>query len=197
MRIKHLVIAVGIVALAVSAAAFDVAFFYGPSVVIGGAADDAPVGPAGLACRFGAGEGYWRLAAGAGFADYEYGNHYTVMIPEDKEVENVPTIVLSAGADIGLPLGRWRPYVGGGAALALQIYDLQYETRAEEALGLFTQAGVRCRLSEKWALEAAPRYTYLWDERIEIYDFINRDGIHRTDERSTFVDIFVGFDYSF
>jgi hypothetical protein len=45
-------------------------------------------------------------------------------------------------------------------------------------------------------IEAGPRFTLLWDNRIELYDFVNRDGIHRTDERSTFVDVLVGFDYA-
>lgn len=197
MRSSCRIFFAGVVALAAAAGAFDVAWFYGPSVVVGDADADAPASPAGLKCRFAFGEGYYRLNAGAGFADYIYSSRYHILIPEDKVVENLPTIIFTAGGDFGPTFGRWRPYVGGGAALALQVYDLTYETRLEAAPGLFAEAGVRCRLGERWALEAAPRFTYLWDNRIELYDFVNRNSIHRADERSKFVDLLVGFDYAF
>lgn len=197
MRRGYVIVIAGFVASAAAAGAFDVAWFYGPNVVVGDANVDAPASPAGLKCRFSFGEGYYRLAAGAGFGDYIYCGGDYAMIPEDKSVENVPTVIFTAGGDFGRPFGRWRPYAGGGAALALQVYDLTYETRVEGAPGLFAEAGVRYRLGDRWALEAAPRFTYLWDERITVYDFINRDRIHRTDRRSKLLELLVGFDYAF
>lgn len=197
MRSRYLIVVAGVVALAAAAGALDVAWFYGPNVVVGDANYDAPSSPAGLKCRFSLGEGYYRLAAGAGVADYIYSDGDYSMIPENKAVENIPTVIFTAGGDFGRSFGRWRPYVGGGAALALQVYDLTYETRVEAAPGVFAEAGVRCRLGERWALEAAPRFTFLWDDRITVYDFINRDRIFRADERSKFVDLLVGFNYAF
>ncbi|HUV87676.1 MAG TPA: outer membrane beta-barrel protein [bacterium] len=117
-------------------------------------------------------------------------------LEEQEAVESIPMFILTVGGDYAFPLGPFRPYAGGGAALAREHAEGSFHETVDWYGGLYVEGGARYFLTNSLALEAAPRYTVLFDEPV-LYDDLNLPGFVRSEHRSQLIELLIGFNYYF
>jgi hypothetical protein len=207
--VRIIIIGFSFVALAGVAASLDlsVGAFYAPGRVYGDATglDDAyGLGGGG---EFDAGGFKGRvtmsvyegldLAFSLGYNDFTYRNLEGLMtFPEVDVVLSIPTWIFTAGADYEFPLGAVRPYVGGGGAFVRERAEAYSHSTTDWYPGVYVQAGVRYGFGGRWSVEAAPRYTYVFDEPAVEYDGLHEHDFVRSEDHSQLVEFMVGVNFN-
>ena len=189
--------AVLVVAAAAWALDVGVGAFYAPGKVFGYASEIDRFSPGGFKGRVSLGvyEGL-NLAFGFGYNDFVY-REDAITIPEVDLVLSIPMFVTTLGADYTLPVRPLRPFVGGGAAIARESAEGYSHATTDWYGGLYVEGGARYFLINGLAVEAAPRYTRLFDEPVVYYDgFVKRDFV-RSEHRSQLLELLVGVNYYF
>jgi hypothetical protein len=182
-----------------TALAFDlaVAGFYSPGFVMGEAAGGSELSPAGFKGQLSV--GVYRglaVAVGFGYNDFVYreeGFH----IPEYAPVLSLPMLITTVGADYAFPISFLRPYFGGGAVFARETAEAFGYTTVDWYGGLYAEGGARYFIGEKWAVEAGPRYTLLFDEPVVAYDDWELRDFERSENRSQLLEFLFGVSYHF
>jgi hypothetical protein len=179
--------------------------FYSPGMTVGDVSKVNDVGAVGFEGRVSLGDGTgFTPTLTCGYHEYAYNSwEYLYDIVGPGFVNSIPIIRLALGADYRFAVGRWRPYGGGGAVFAVEAMDVETKTIYERVPGLYVGGGSQYSLSERWAVEAGSRFTYLFDNPIVYYNWYNprkdwKDvAVKRYDERSQLVDFLVGINYAF
>jgi hypothetical protein len=198
------------VAMAATAFALDVGVgaFYAPGRVFGGATGIDEMEGVGGGGEFNAGGLKGRvtlgvyegldLALGLGYNEFTYRDWTGIaMIPEADLVLSIPMLIFTAGADYEFPLSAIRPYAGGGGAFVRERAEAYGHSTTDWYPGIYFQGGVRYGLGGGWSLEAAPRYTYVFDEPAAEYDDFNVHDFVRSEHHSQLVELLVGVNYYF
>jgi opacity protein-like surface antigen len=136
------------------------------------------------------------VALGVGYNDFVY-REEPITIEEAEYVTSIPTIITTVGAFYGFALGHFTPFAGGGAALARESAEAYHHTTTDWYGGLYAEAGARYFVTNGLAVEAAPRYTFLFDEPVVAYDDWNVHGFVRSEHHSQLVELLVGVNYYF
>ena len=106
-------------------------------------------------------------------------------------------VILTLGADYAFRLGPFRPYGGGGAAIAREsVGDSRYTINNWYG-GLYAEGGARYFLVNSLALEAGPRYTLLFDKHAVTYYYSYPGGSVRSENRSQLIELLFGINYYF
>ncbi len=197
---KITVIAVlSVVMLAATTFALDVGVggSYAPGYVAGGASINNGVDRGGFKGRISLGiyEDF-NLAIGFGYNEFVY-RRYLLWTEEQPAVESIPMVILTLGADYAFPTGPFRPFVGGGAAIARESAEARGYTAIDWYGGLYVEGGARYFVVNSFALEAGPRYTHLFDEPVVYYKDYNVRGFVRSEHRSQLIELLVGVNYYF
>ena len=191
----------GLLAMALSfaaAAALDVGVgaSYAPAFVTGAETVSKELSAGGFKGKFSLGiyDGV-KLTLGYGYNYYRYPRGGSIM-EEIEFVNAIPTSIITAGADFAFKGGPLKPFVGGGAAIAREsVQDYWHET-VDWCGGIYAEGGARYFLMNGLAVEAAPRYTLLFDEPV-LYDDLNSPGFVRAEHHSQLVELLVGVNYYF
>jgi hypothetical protein len=199
-RALSLLAAAAVTALApaeASALTLGFAGFYSPGFVTGEAADVKEIAPGGFKGRVSlgvyAGLG---LALGFGSNDFVY-REAGFTIPDFEPVLSLPMFISTLGADYAFRLGSFRPYLGGGGAIARESAEaFGYEVEDWYG-GLYAEGGLRYFPGKSWAVEAGPRYTLLFDEPVIGYDNWELRDFDRSPNHSRLVEFNVGAGYYF
>ncbi|MGD8717972.1 MAG: outer membrane beta-barrel protein [Candidatus Zixiibacteriota bacterium] len=196
---RKLIIASCIFALAASVTALDVgvAAFYSPGMAMGAATEVNELKPFGVAGAFNLGiNENWTLSFGGGYAKYKYREapHVVPDLLGYAYFDEIPILMLRAGMDYGFPLAAFVPYVSAGAAAAFEFTDYACEMSVDVAPGLYAGFGCRYFVTDNMAIEAGPRYTYLFDNPAVVFETII---LERAGERSQLLNFDVGFNYFF
>ena len=174
-----------------------VAGFYSPGFVMGEVAEVTEVSPGGFKGRVSVGVYHGlNFAVGFGYNDFVYreeGFH----IPEFAPVLSLPMLITTVGADYTFFSISLRPYLGGGAAVARETATAVGHTTIDWYGGVYVEGGARYFLGEKWAVEAGPRYTFLFDEPVVGYDGWELRDFERSENRSRLLEFLVGAGYYF
>ena len=198
---------IGLLAMALSfvaAAALDVGAgaFYAPGKVTGYVDETRDLGkkefsPAGFKGRVSLGvyEGL-NVTLGFGYNDFVY-REEPITFPEISYVLSIPMFITTVGADYGFPLGPFTPFAGGGAAFARESVEAYGYATTDWYGGLYVEGGARCFLINGLAFEAAPRYTYLFDEPVVYFDGLHNWEFVRSEDRSRLFEFLVGVNYYF
>ena len=190
--------------LSASAAALDVAVggFYAPGAVAGYVDEirehsEKDLSMAGVKGRVSFGF-YDRLnvAVGVGYNDFVYREDLGG-IEESAAVPSITIVIFTLGADYAFPLRPLSPFAGGGAALARESAEAYRHTTTDWYGGVYVEGGARYFIRGSFAFEAAPRYTYLFDEPAVLYDDFNVHGFVRSEHHSQLVELLVGVNYYF
>ncbi len=199
------VLAVATLAGVASALDVGVGAFYSPGKVFGGATvidkgleeHGNDVSPGGFKGRVSLGvyEGL-NLGLGIGYNDFIYRDDTVATIPEYHVVGSIPTVITTIGADYALPVGPFRPYAGGGLAIAREAAETHSYKTTDWYPGLYAEGGARYFVVGGLALEAGPRYTLIFDEPAEGYDINYRDFL-RSDSHTQLFELLVGINYYF
>jgi hypothetical protein len=136
------------------------------------------------------------LAFGVGYNEFVY-RRYLLSIPEHAPVESIPMVVATLGVGRRFLAGAFRPYVGGGAAIARESAEARGHTAIDWYGGVYVEGGARYFLIYGLAVEAAPRYTLLFDEPVVYYDDWDVHGFVRSEHRSQLVELLFGINYYF
>jgi len=188
-----------VVTLAAAAAALDVGVgaFYAPGRVFGEVTETKKFNPGGFKGRVSLGVyDNIDLAFGFGYNDFVY-REEAITIPEVDPVLSIPMFVTTLGAYYTLPVKPLRPYVGGGAAIARESAEARGHTAIDWYGGVYVEGGARYFLIYGLAVEAAPRYTLLFDEPVVYYDDWDVHGFVRSEHRSQLVELLFGINYYF
>lgn len=191
IRVRAFVTIAASLACGPAAAAFSsVYFYYTPGLVVGPAAGaDRHITQLGFTGAARAGD-----AAGlgvkftCGFNKYHYGNLEELIITIYSTREHVSVVTAGAGPEYVINRGPISFYLGaGGAAAAEHVahFDLYP--------ALYLNAGVRHYLTGNWGFDAAPRYTYVFDEPVRAVG----GGDLKIKEHSQFLDLLAGISYAF
>jgi opacity protein-like surface antigen len=188
------------VAMAATASALDVGVgaFYAPGRVVAGAGEIEGVNnPGGIKGRVSAGiyEGF-NVAFGVGYNDFSFRKDVNLE-EEEGPARSIPMVILALGADYAFRLGPFRPYAGGGGAIARESVEGFGYTNNTWYGGLYAEGGTRYFITNDWALEAGPRYTLLFDKHAPTYYWSYPGGLVRSEERSQLVELLVGINYYF
>ncbi len=203
MRLKWVPAAVVVIAAAASALDVGVGAFYAPARVVGEVTETEyeEYGGKGLSkggfkgrVSLGVYEGL-NVTFGFGYNNLSYRGE-PITFPEISYVTSIPTYITTVGADYGFLFGRFSPFVGGGAALARESAEGSFHETVDWYGGLYAEGGVRYPFTNNLVLEAAPRYTFLFDEPA-VYDDLNLPGFVRAEHRSQLVELLVGINYYF
>lgn len=187
-----------------AAAALDVGVgaFYAPGKVTGYVDEvrehsEKEFSPSGFKGRvsFGVYEGL-SVALGVGYNDFVY-REEPVSFPEVAYVTSIPMFTTTLGAAYGFPLGPFTPFAGGGAALARESAEAYLNTTTDWYGGLYVEGGARYHLVSGLAIEAAPRYTYLFDEPVVSFDGLHTWDFVRSENHSQLLELLVGVNYYF
>lgn len=170
---------------------------YAPGMAVGSAASSIELNPGGVNARFIIGFSE-RISATVGytFNNYTYGR-WDSPLPEVFIVESVRADIFAVGADYAFPAGRIRFFAGGGAALAREYGETHGHSATDWYGGLYVEGGARYFFGEKWAVAAAPRYTYLFDEAPLAYDINKPPALLRSEDRTQLLDFLLGVNYYF
>jgi opacity protein-like surface antigen len=199
-----IVAVLGVVMLAATTLALDVGVgvFYAPARVVGYVDETREYSNKEFSMRgfkgrvsFGVYEGL-NVAVGFGYNNVLY-RQEPPSFPEVQYVTSIPIYIITAGADYAFPLGPFRPYVGGGAALARESAEAYGSTTTDWYGGLYVEGGARYFLTNSLALEAGPRYTVLFDEPVVAYDDLHVHGFVRAEHRSQLIELLIGVNYYF
>ncbi len=136
------------------------------------------------------------LAVGFGYNDFVY-REDLLWFEEQEAVESIPTVILTLGGDYAFPLGPFRPYVGGGAAIARESAEAYGHSTTDWYAGLYVEGGARYFLGGNLAVEAGPRYTLLFDEPAVMYDDLHAHGFVRSEHRSQLIELLLGVNFYF
>jgi hypothetical protein len=191
-------ITIGLFSLSTTAGALNVSVttFYAPGVAIGGAASVWKFSPGGFAGRvkFGVTEQIG-VACGVGYNDFVYAEAGSAYIPEYRPVLSIPMFITSVGIDYTFPAGSAvRPYVGGGGAFVRERAEAYGHSTTDWYPGVYLQGGVRYGFGGRWSVEAAPRYTFLFDEPAVRYE--GGDDFVRSEDHSQLVEFLVGVNFN-
>ena len=189
-----------VVMLAATTFALDVGVgaFYAPARVVTGAAEIKEVNnPGGFKGRFSVGiyEGL-NVAFGVGYNDFSFRKDIR-LLEEEVPVKSIPMVILTLGADYAFRLGPFRPYAGGGAAIARESVEGFRYTITDWYGGLYVEGGARYFLGGNLAVEAGPRYTLLFDEPVVYYDGWGVHDFVRSEHRSQLFELLIGVNYYF
>jgi opacity protein-like surface antigen len=189
-----------VVTLAAAASALDVGVgaFYAPARVVAGAAEIKEFNnPRGFKGHVSVGvyEGL-NVAFGVGYNDFLL-RECGYRLEDQGPLESIRMIILTLGADYGFRLGPFLPYAGGGAALARESAEAFAHTTTDWYGGLYVEGGARYFLINSLAVEAAPRYTLLFDEPVVDYDGWDVHDFVRSEHRSQLIEFLVGINYYF
>jgi hypothetical protein len=207
---KMMIVVLGTAFTFGAAAALDVGVgaFYSPGRVVGdatgidemdGVAGGGELNAGGFKGRvtLGVYEGL-DLALGLGYNEFTYRDWTGIaMIPEADLVLSIPMLIFTAGADYEFPLSAIRPYVGGGGAFVRESAEAYRHTTTDWYGGVYVEGGARYFVGGSFAVEAAPRYTYLFDEPAMEYDGFNVQDFVRSVHHSQLVELLVGVNYYF
>jgi len=197
-------IAVLAVATLAAAAALDVGFgaFYAPGKVTGYIDETREYGkkefsPAGFKGRVSLGvyEGL-NVTLGFGYNDFVY-REEPFSIAEVSYVLSIPMFITTVGAEYGFRFGPFKPFAGGGAALARESVKDFWRAPVDWYGGLYAEGGAGYFLVNGLAVEAGPRYTVLFDEPVVYYDGFGEHDFVRSEHRSQLVEVLVGINYYF
>jgi opacity protein-like surface antigen len=192
------------VAAVAAASALDVGVgaFYAPGKVTGYVDETRDFGkkeysPAGFKGRVSLGvyEGL-SVALGVGYNDFVY-REEPITFPEISYVLSIPMFITTVGADYGFPLGPFTPFAGGGAAIARESAEAYGYATTDWYPGVYVEGGARYFLINGLAVEAAPRYTYLFDAPVVYYDGLHNWEFVRSEHRSRLFEFLVGVNYYF
>jgi hypothetical protein len=201
---KMMIVVLGTAFTFGAAAALDVGVgaFYAPGKVTGYIDEvreysKKEFSPSGFKGRvsFGVYEGL-SVALGVGYNDFVY-REEPITIEEAEYVTSIPTIITTVGASYGFALGPVTPFAGGGAAIARETAEAYRHTATDWYGGVYVEGGARYSIGGSFAVEAAPRYTYLVDEPAVLYDGFNVHGFVRSEHHSQLVELLVGVNYYF
>jgi len=189
-----------VVALAAAASARDVGVgaFYAPARVIDGAGEIEEVNNlGGFKGRFSVGiyEGL-NVAFGVGYNDFSFRKDIRIFEGQSP-LMSIPMVILTLGGDYAFPLGPFRPYAGGGGAIARETVEGFRYTINTWYGGLYGEGGARYFLIDSLALEAGPRYTLLFDKHAVTYYWSYPGGLVRSEDRSQLVELLFGINYYF
>jgi len=185
-----------------SALEVGVGAFYAPGRVFGGATEmdeysGKEFSKGGFKGRVSLGvyEGL-NVTLGFGYNDFVY-REEPITFPEISYVTSIPTYITTVGADYALRLGPFRPYAGGGAAFARESAEAYGYATTDWYGGLYVEGGARYFVVSGLAFEAAPRYTYLFDEPVVYFDGLHNWEFVRSEDRSRLFEFLVGVNYYF
>ncbi|MEE9455582.1 MAG: outer membrane beta-barrel protein [bacterium] len=193
-----------VVTFAVTTFALEVGVgaFYAPARVVGEATEmdeysGKEFSKGGFKGRvsFGVYEGL-NVAIGFGYNNLIY-REEPITYPEVKYVLSLPTYITTFGADYAFPLGPFSPFAGGGAAIARESAEARGHTAIDWYGGLYVEGGARYFLGGNLAVEAGPRYTFLFDEPVVYYKDYNVRGFVRSEHRSQLIELLFGINYYF
>lgn len=167
------------------AAAFSsVYFYYTPGLVVGPAAGaDRHITQLGFtgAARAGAAAGFG-VKFTCGFSKYHYGKLEGLIISIYSTREYLSVVTAGAGPEYVIDRGPISFYLGGGGAVAAE-----HVAHFDFYPALYLNAGFRHYLTGNWGFDAAPRYTYVFDEPGRAVG-----GDFKIKEHSQFLDLLVG-----
>jgi opacity protein-like surface antigen len=171
--------------------------YYAPGMAVGPAASSLELNPGGAAARLFV-DVSDRVAVNVGYSlnNYTYGR-WGSPIPEVFVVEPIKAHVITGGVEYAFAAGTLRPFAGGGAAIARESAEAHGHSAADWYGGLYAEGGARYSIGGSFAVEAAPRYTYLFDEPAVLYDDFNVHGFVRSEHHSQLVELLVGVNYYF
>jgi hypothetical protein len=176
--------------------------FYSPARVVGYVDETRDLGkkefsPAGFKGRVSVGV-YESLNVNLGFGynDFVY-REEPITFPETPHVISIPMFITTVGADYGLRFGPLRPFAGGGAAVARESAEAYGYSTTDWYGGLYVEGGARYFVVGALAVEAGPRYTYLFDEPVVYFDGLHTWDFVRSEDRSRLLELLVGFNYYF
>ncbi len=201
MRIKSnyktAILGLLIFAAITSAAAKEIAFYYAPGFVVGGAAYKNHATVTGI--RGAADVAEYRnvvFYVSGGYSDYYYRHHlpYPSFL---SAITYIPTISFEGGVKYRFAHRGVSPYVKAGPVLAVQIADLYNRTQKDVAAGVSGKLGVECSLAHNWFVDLSPAYTLLFDNPVEAGGVELVGEPHRADAHSQFVDLLIGVGYAF
>ena len=197
MALKNKVIlAICILPLVASAAPLSVGGYFAPGLVVGEVADDADL-TYGVKGRVSIGDGIGltpRLTVG--YSRLHYGAYEGILLAIYSRIENYTTFTVEVGVDYTLDWGRLNPFIAGDLIFAIESPQLQYdESVFDFAPGICVGGGTRFRLSDTWAFEIAPRYSYIFDNPVRAA--AGADDLFRTGARTQLVEVPLGLVYSF
>ena len=144
---------------------------------------------------FGVYEGL-NVAVGFGYNNLIY-REEPYSIPEVSYVTSIPTYITTVGADYAFRLGPFSPFAGGGAALARESAKAYGESTTDWYGGLYAEGGARYFLGGNLAVEAGPRYTFLFDEPVVYYDGWDVHDFVRSEHQSQLIELLFGINYYF
>jgi hypothetical protein len=196
------VLGIGLTFAVAAALDLGVGGFYAPGTVAGYVDEvrehsDKDLSPGGFKGRvsFGVFDRF-NLAVGVGYNDFFYREDLGG-IEERAAVQSIPMVIFTLGADYAFPLGPLSPFVGGGAALARESAEAYRHTTTDWYGGVYVEGGARYFIGGGFAVEAAPRYTYLFDEPAVLYDGWDVNDFVRAEHHSQLVELLVGVNYYF
>jgi opacity protein-like surface antigen len=117
--------------------------------------------------------------------------------PKYNTLRQYLSILLPPGPTTRSPLGPFRPYVGGGAALARESAEAYGHSTTDWYGGLYVEGGARYFLVDGLAVEAGPRYTALFDEPVVYFDGLHKWDFVRSEHRSQLIELLIGVNYYF
>jgi hypothetical protein len=179
----------------------SVAGFYSPGFVAGGAAEVRDVAAGGFKGLFGVKVAdNLDLAISLGYNDFVYREEPERSLQVFQRVYPVismPIFITTLGADYALPRGFLRPHLGAGGVLARESAEAAGYEAVDWYGGLYGDAGLRYCPAGSWALEAGPRYTYLFDEPAYAYDNRDLHDFERSPNRTQLWEFLIGAGYHF
>jgi opacity protein-like surface antigen len=174
-----------------------VGIFYAPGMAVGSAASSTELNRGGAQARCTVALSDRALVdVGYAFNNYTYGR-WGSPVEEVFVVESIRFDVFTIGGDYALISGPWRPFAGGGVALARESAEAHGCSATDWYAGIYAGCGVRYYFAANWALAVGPRYTYLFDEPALNYDIDKPGELIRSEDHTQLVDFLFGLSYYF
>ncbi|NIT36047.1 MAG: hypothetical protein GTN49_06035 [candidate division Zixibacteria bacterium] len=138
------------------------------------------------------------VAFGLGYNDFVYREY----VWEEGIIGSIPMLVITFGVDYAFRAGAFRPFVGGGAAIVQEYAQSHsgtlggglYPSAVDWYGGLYVEGGGRYYFTENWAVEAAPRYTLLFDNPVVAQ---HNEFFDRSDKHTQLMEFQIGVNYYF
>jgi hypothetical protein len=189
----------GLVASSALASGWGIAAFLAPGKAVDEGVMDAGVSPGAFKARLSipAVAGF-RQAVGFGYSHYSVMRDPGAVWAVYTLIKDTDVVSATYGWDFERSLGLVTPFIGGGGVWAFEVWDSPFTPRKETdvAPGIYVNAGLAYAF-DSWALEAAPRYTVLFNEPVAAVDLNGTFPEVRAAHRSQYLDVLVGFGYYF